>query len=104
MNAHVRLKLALTEDVPTIRPYEEQLWAELPEARTAPVEISLALLDALHARLGLALHALRADEFARAYIHPSSGRWTIDALLASYAWHGRHHVAHIAGLRERMRW
>ncbi len=104
VNAYTRFKLALTEDVPTIRPYEEHLWAELPEARTAPPEISLALVDALHARWSAALAAIGPAECARTYLHPVNGPTTVDGLLAIYAWHGRHHTAHIAGLREREGW
>jgi uncharacterized damage-inducible protein DinB len=104
LNAYVRLKLALTEDAPTIKPYDEALWAEVPEAKTAPVEISLDLLDSLHARWIAALRALPAETFERTYVHPESGPTTLNQQLALYAWHGRHHVAQIAGLRERMGW
>ena len=104
VNAYVRCKLALTEDAPTIRPYEEQDWARLPEACTADPALSLVLLDALHARWVAALDGLPAEAFARPYVHPSSGPSTLDGLLASYAWHGRHHVAHVVGLRTREGW
>ncbi len=104
LNAYVRMKLALTEDAPTVKTYEEARWAELPEARTAPVEISLALLEALHARWTLLLRALAPGDFARSFRHPDLGPVTLDHALALYAWHGRHHVAHITGLRDRMGW
>jgi hypothetical protein len=104
LNAYVRMKLALTEDDPTIRTYEEARWAELPEARTAPPELSLALLDALHARWTLLLRSLEPGQFARAYRHPEMGRMSIDTALAMYAWHSRHHVAHVTDLRSREGW
>jgi hypothetical protein len=104
VNAYVRCKLALTEASPTIRPYEEQDWARLPEASTADPALSLALLDALHARWTAALDGLPAEAFARGYVHPASGPGTLDGLLASYAWHGRHHVAHVTALRAREGW
>lgn len=104
LNSYVRFKLALTEDAPTIKPYNEALWAELGEARTAPVEISLALLDALHRRWVLFLRSLRPEDFARTFRHPALGIMTLDRNVALYAWHGRHHVAHITSLRERMGW
>lgn len=104
LNAYVRMKLALTEDEPTIRTYEEARWAELPEARTASPEVSLALLEALHARWTLLLRSLEPPQFARAYLHPENGRMPLDTALAMYAWHSRHHVAHVAALRSREGW
>jgi hypothetical protein len=104
VNAYVRVKLALTEDAPTIRTYEEARWAELPEATAAPVEASLAFLDGLHQRWALALRALTPDAWQRPLVHPESGRQTIEQLTALYAWHGRHHVAHITALRQRHGW
>ena len=105
LNAYTRFRLALTEDTPTIKPYEEARWAELPDARTAPVAISLALLEALHARWVLHLRGLGAAEGARQFRHPEHGRlMSVDELLALYAWHGEHHVAHVTSLRERMGW
>lgn len=104
MNAYVRFKLAVTEDAPTIKPYQEALWAEVPEAKTAPIEMSLDLLDALHARWIAALRAVPAETFDRAYLHPEMGPTTLNQQLALYAWHGRHHVAQIVGLCERMGW
>jgi hypothetical protein len=104
LNAYVRVKLALTENEPTIKPYDEVRWAELHDSRSAPVEISLSLLDALHARWVLLLRSLRREDFARTLRHPERGVMTVDGTLALYGWHGKHHVAHITSLRERMGW
>jgi hypothetical protein len=104
MNAYIRFKLALTEDEPTVRPYNQTAWAELPEAKTAPVELSLALLSALHERWVRMLAAISPAEWERTYRHPDSGTHTLDGLLAVYAWHGPHHVAHITELRRREGW
>lgn len=104
MNSYVRFKLALTEDEPTIRPYMENLWAELPEAKTAPVDLSLALLENLHQRWMLMLRAIGPAEWKRTFHHPEAGTMNLEKTLALYAWHGRHHVAHVTGLRERRGW
>jgi hypothetical protein len=104
MNGYVRMKLALTEDNPTIKPYDEARWAETPEVRGTPIAISLTLLEALHHRWVTLLKALSPAEFARVFNHPESGQWTIGRYVALDAWHGKHHVAHITGLRERMGW
>jgi len=105
LNAYTRFRLALTENTPTIRPYEEALWAELPDARSAPVEISLGLLDALHLRWVLLLRQLGTEDWSRTFTHPEHRRgMTLDETLAMYAWHGEHHVAHITALRTRMGW
>jgi uncharacterized damage-inducible protein DinB len=104
MNSYIRFKLALTEDEPTIKAYMENLWAELPEAQYAPIEVSLALLDALHRRWMLMLHQFTDKEWKRTYRHPELGPMTLEKTLALYAWHGRHHVAHVTGLREKMGW
>jgi hypothetical protein len=104
LNSYVRFRLALTEKEPTIKPYDESRWAELTDARTAPIEISLALLESLHARWTLLLHSLKPEDFSREFRHPELGTVSLDKNLALYAWHGRHHVAHIASLRERMGW
>ena len=105
LQAYVRIKLALTEDEPTIKAYEEDRWAELPEARNAPADMSLVLLDAVHARWVAALRSLDSTQFARRYYHPQQQRHlSIDQTLALYSWHGRHHVAHIQSLRERAGW
>jgi DinB family protein len=104
LNAYVRFKLALTEDAPTIRTYEQQLWAELEDARVGPIEVSLALLQALHQRWVLLLRILQPKDFARTFRHPELGLMTLDQQIGHYEWHGRHHVAHITSLRERRGW
>jgi hypothetical protein len=104
VNAYVRMKLALTEDRPVIKPYEEKRWAELPDGRAGAVEPSLSLLDHLHERWVRLLRALDANDFTRTLHHPEAGTLDLDYLVAMYAWHGRHHVAHITTLRERMGW
>jgi hypothetical protein len=104
MNAYVRFKLALTEQEPTIKPYDEKLWAALPDA-TAPIEISLALLAALHQRWVPLLRSMKPEDFARTLRHPEmNATITLDGNLRIYSWHGRHHVAHITALRERKGW
>lgn len=104
MNSYIRFKLALTEDQPTIKPYMENLWAELPEAKNAPIEVSLALLDALHQRWILMLREFGEPEWKRNFRHPDLGPMSLEKTLALYSWHGHHHVAHITSLRERMGW
>ena len=104
LNSYVRFRLALTEDEPTIKPYHEDRWAELDDARTAPLEVSLALLESLHERWVRLLKSLKAEDFARTFRHPDMGVVSLDKNVGLYAWHGRHHVAHITGLRERMGW
>jgi hypothetical protein len=95
MNAYIRMKFAVTEDAPAIKAYEESRWAELPEAKTGPVDMSVALLDALHRRWLAFLRALPAAEFAKVYVHPELGRVTLDEAVALYAWHSRHHIEHV---------
>jgi hypothetical protein len=104
MNAYTRLRLALTEEWPTIKPYDQGLWAQLPDARTLPVEASLALLAPLHRRWIALLNSLDEVSWLRGYTHPESGRTTIETMTSLYSWHGRHHTAHITALRERMGW
>lgn len=104
MNAYTRVKLALTENEPAIRPYDEAAWAKLNDVRDTPIETSLVLLEALHRRWDTILRAMSAAEFERTLMHPEHGVMTLDALVAMYAWHGRHHVAHITSLRERNGW
>jgi DinB family protein len=105
LNAYTRFKLALTENEPTIKPYEEARWAELPDGRTAPIDLSLTLLEFLHLRWVFLLRELGADDLQRCFRHPEHGRtFGLDEMLALYAWHGRHHVAHIMSLRRRMGW
>ena len=104
MNAYIRVKLALTENEPTIKPYEEGLWAGLADSRDTPVEVSLALLECLHLRWDLLLRSLRPEDCARRLCHPANGVMTVDNVIHHYAWHGRHHVAHITSLRQREGW
>lgn len=104
MNAYIRFKLALTEDKPHIKPYQEHAWAGLPDSRLEPVEISLNLLEALHHRWLVLLHALSAADWQRSYVHPESGTTDLAHAAAQYAWHGRHHLAHILTLKEWKKW
>jgi len=104
LNAYVRLKLALTEDEPTIKPYEEARWAELADTRDVPIDVSLALLDSLHTRFVAVLESMREEDFKRKLRHPDHGVVDLDWLLQLYAWHSRHHVAHITSLRARNGW
>jgi len=103
-NAYTRFKLALTEDVPTIKPYDEAAWAKLEDTRTTPIETSLAMMDALHDRWVRLLQSLGPADFARTLTHPENGIMNLDQLLALYAWHGAHHVAHITNLRQHNNW
>jgi uncharacterized damage-inducible protein DinB len=102
LNMYTRMKLALTETTPTIKPYDEALWAELPDARSAPVGMSLDLLDALHRRWVTFLRNLSDDQLLRTYRHPELGIVPLFEGIAMYAWHGRHHTAHIRNALERM--
>lgn len=104
MNSYVRFKLALTEDAPAIKTYDEALWARLPDSASTPVETSLTLLEALHERWVILLRSMSQSDFARKVNHPEHGLINLDYLLAIYGWHGRHHVAHVTSLRERMGW
>ena len=104
MNAYGRFRLAFTEENPTIKPYDEAKWAELDDARTMPIEISLTLLDAMHGRLEALLRSSPDDSFQRTLSHPDNGPMTVDTLLSIYSWHGRHHTAHVTALRDRMKW
>jgi len=101
LNAYIRLKLALTEDVPTIKAYDEAAWARLDDSHTTPVDVSLALLEALHDRFVRLLRVMSDDDFDRRYRHPETGEHPLNHLVGLYAWHGRHHVAHITALRAR---
>lgn len=104
MNSQIRFKLALTEDeAPTIKPYYEDRWAELGDM-TLPVAVSLRMIDAIHLRWTALLESMSEADFAREFIHPETGRWTLEAALGMYAWHSRHHTAHITALRNRMGW
>ncbi|HMF91735.1 MAG TPA: bacillithiol transferase BstA [Candidatus Angelobacter sp.] len=104
MNAYIRCKLALTEDVPTIKPYDEAAWAKLADSALTPVEVSLALLDAVHTRWVTLLRSLGTQDFEREFNHPEWGVRTLDWLVDQYAWHSNHHLGHVTALRERMKW
>jgi hypothetical protein len=104
IHSYIRFKLALTEDAPVIKPYDEARWAELAEARTAPVQTSLDLIEALHQRWVVTLESMSDGDFKRVFHHPERGVMPLDSTVAMYAWHCRHHVAHIQGLRTRMGW
>lgn len=105
LNSYVRFKMAVTEDAPAIKTYEESRWAQLPDAEDpATVEESLALLASLHTRWVRFLRGLSDADFGRTYRHPEMGLVTLDRALAIYAWHGRHHTAHVTALREHKGW
>lgn len=104
LNSYVRFRWALTEEEPTIKAYFEDRWAELPDARTAPVEVSLKLLECLHSRWVGLLRSLSEEQWKRTFRHPDLGLISLEKNAALYAWHGRHHVAHVLNLRERMGW
>ena len=104
LNSYVRFKLALTEDEPTIKPYAEDRWAELADTKTTPIEVSLSMLDALHDRWVRLLRSMTPEQWKRTFRHPDLGPMTLEKALALYAWHGKHHVAHITELRKRMSW
>jgi len=104
INCYCRFKLALTEDeTPTIRPYYEDRWAELPDSKL-PIDSSLAIIDGIHRRWAAMLNAMLPDDFQKKFNHPESGEWTLDGALALYAWHSLHHTAHITNLRDRQGW
>jgi len=104
MNAYIRVKLALTESAPTIKPYDEAAWAELADSKL-PIEVSLLLLDGLHRRWVTLLDSLRPADWERSFVHPEHGRsMKIDVATAMYSWHCRHHAAHVTALRAREGW
>jgi uncharacterized damage-inducible protein DinB len=98
MNAYIRFKLALTEDNPTIKPYDEAAWATVADTARTPLVVSLRLLEALHERWVILLESMEADDFCRRLLHPERGPMTLDMMLQLYAWHGRHHTAHVRSL------
>ncbi len=104
LNAYVRFKLALTEDNPTIKPYDEAKWANLPDSSITPVDVSLQLLAALQERWVDLVRSMPPADFSRTLLHPERGTLTLDQMLAMYAWHSAHHTAHITSLRQRMGW
>ena len=104
MNAFIRFKLAMTEENPAIKTYEEQLWADLPDVRDTPIEVSLSLLESLHKRWVILLRGMKESDYSRAFKHPQWDLITLDRTLALYAWHSRHHVAHITELWKAKGW
>jgi hypothetical protein len=104
MNLFIRIRLALTEQEPTIKPFQEALWAELSDARTGPVDLSLQLLEAMHRRWVMLLQSFRPEDWQRVYRHTEMGVISLEKAAAMYAWHGRHHVAHIMTLRQQKGW
>ncbi len=104
MNAYMRFKLALTENKPMIKPFEQQLWAELPDSKRGDIEMSMNIFENLHLRWVLLLRNLKPPDFERKYVHPVTGATTLERALQLYAWHGKHHIAHITSLRTRMGW
>jgi cell wall-associated NlpC family hydrolase len=104
MHAYMRVKFALTEESPTIRPYDEAAWAVLPDVAALPIDVSLGLLDGIHARWVACMRGLDASQFVRPFVHPELGPQRIDVSLLRYGWHGRHHTAHITALRSRSGW
>ena len=104
MNAYIRTKLALTEKEPVIKTYKEDVWAGLEDYITTPVETSLVLLESIHTRWAIVLKSLGRQQFDRKLNHPDAGLVNINWLLAQYAWHGKHHIAHITNLKQRMGW
>jgi hypothetical protein len=104
MNAYLRFKLALTENEPTIKPYEQGLWAQLEDSKSTPIEVSLTLLDSLHDRWVRLLRSMKEEDWKRSFRHPELGLVSLEKNVALYSWHGRHHVAHIVNLRERNGW
>ena len=104
LNAYLRTKLALTEETPVIKPYDEAAWAELPDARGTSLDPSLRLLEALHARWVTTLRGLDQESLRRTLHHPDDGPMTVSRVIQGYAWHSRHHLAHISTLRTRMGW
>jgi uncharacterized damage-inducible protein DinB len=105
LNSYIRFKLALTEETPTIKPYDEAAWAELPEAKSGPIEPSLKLLEYLHRRWVPMLNAMQEGDWERTFRHPErNGLIRLDGNLALYGWHCRHHLAHVTGLKQRMGW
>jgi uncharacterized damage-inducible protein DinB len=104
INSLCRFKLALTEDQPpTIKPYAEDRWAELPDSKL-PVDVSLAIVDGVHMRWTAMLNAMTDQDFEREFVHPETGNWTLERVLGLYAWHSLHHTAHITSTRERNGW
>jgi uncharacterized damage-inducible protein DinB len=103
LNSFCRFKLALTEEVPTIRAYDEGLWAELPDSKM-PIEASIKITEGIHERWTILLKSMSDEDFKKELNHPESGKWTLGKMLGLYDWHSKHHTAHITSLRERQNW
>jgi hypothetical protein len=103
-NSYIRFKFALTEDWPTIKPYDEAAWARLADTRLLPIEVSLTMLEGMHTRWVALLESLADEDFERGYVHPALGLQSLAEALALYAWHSHHHTAHITRLRARQGW
>jgi uncharacterized damage-inducible protein DinB len=103
-NAYIRYRLALTEDWPTVKTYDEAAWAKLADSRKLPIAVSLSMIEALHVRWVVLLESLSEEDFQKGYNHPEHGKQALSTVLAMYAWHARHHTAHISGLRSRQGW
>lgn len=105
MNSYIRFKWTLTEDSPTIKAYDEVLWAEMEDGKSAPIAMSVQLLTALHARWTMMLKNLSESDLEKYFIHPETGKkLSLKLMVALYAWHSNHHLAHITSLKERMNW
>jgi len=104
INAFCRFKLGLSEETPTIKPYDEALWAETADSKNAPIDLSLNVIDGVHARWAMLLKSMTETDFERRIYHPERGEMSLNSLLALYDWHSRHHRAHITKLRERNNW
>jgi uncharacterized damage-inducible protein DinB len=104
LNAYTRVKLALTEDRPIIKPYDEEAWAQLEDTKRVPLEVSVALLEAVHTRWVAIFQSLSEVQWKLEYLHPVNGAMSLEATLASYVWHGEHHIAQITALRQRQGW
>jgi uncharacterized damage-inducible protein DinB len=104
LNAYTRVKLALTEDRPIIKPYDEEAWAQLEDTKRVPLEVSVALLEAVHTRWIAIFQSLSESQWKLEYLHPVNGAMSLEATLASYVWHGEHHIAQITALCQRQGW
>ena len=104
MNSYIRFKLALTENKPIVKPYDQKLWAELADTKSVDVKVSLDLIKSLHKRWTTLLYQLTEEELEKEYLHPESGMKNLKETICNYAWHGNHHLAHITSLKQRMNW
>lgn len=105
VNAYIRFKWTLTEDTPTIKPYNQKLWAELFDASKSNIDVSLALLEAVHRKFDVLLRSMKNEDFEKEFVHPEAGgKISLNQMVSLYEWHGRHHIAHITSLKQRMGW